>query len=152
MTTQIIIIIYHLRSQHKDYTFLKILQKNSTAKYSGPVNLNNSLQLTCNFVPDELATFYLADGRKEGSNFLLGHRLRKVIHNEVCLAFLLLASSIRLWRGIVWIWRRWGWRVVMHSAILLWHSVHAVLHHFICKHSSKPATMEEPYQTLALQK
>lgn len=97
----------------------------------GHINFINCLQLTCNFVSDEFTAFYLADGREERPNFFLGHRLRKVIHNEICLTLLLLATSIRLWRGIVWIWRRWGWRIGVHSAILLWHSVHAVLHHFI---------------------
>lgn len=131
------------------YRVLSLLQ--NMAETTDPVNFINCLQLTCNFVPDELTAFYLADGREERPNFLLGHRLRKVIHNEVCLAFLLLASSIRLWRGIVWIWRRWGWRVGVHSAILLWHSVHAVLHHFIWQHSSKPITIKSLYQTIARQ-
>lgn len=71
-----------------------ILQKMADTK--GPTDFINILQLTCNFVSDELTAFYLADGREERANFLLGHRLRKVIHNEIRLTFLLLASSIRL--------------------------------------------------------
>jgi hypothetical protein len=73
---------------------LNILQ--NTAETTGPYQFLLSLQLTCNFVSDELTAFYLADGREERPNFFLGHRLRKVIDNEVCLTFLLLASSIRL--------------------------------------------------------
>lgn len=68
----------HLTSKKKNYRVFKMIQ--TKTDYTGQMNVIIS-RLTSHFVPDELTAFDLADGREEGPNFLLGHCLRKVIHN-----------------------------------------------------------------------
>jgi hypothetical protein len=91
-----------------------------------PKNLSG--QLTCDFVPDEFTALNFTNGGEEGADLLLSHGLGQVVDDQVGLGLFLAAARVGLRRRVVRVRRRVG-RAVVQGAILLGHSVQAVLHH-----------------------